>query len=73
MPTCKLIRAAVLTAATLLFVGILMEVGAQTLAHSVTANVIAIMAALASPAIMLLALAVGLLPARITRLDECLH
>jgi hypothetical protein len=68
--TCKLMRSAVLASAILLVTGILMEVLAQTMSFPVTANLLAI---LAIPAIMLVAFLVGLLPGRLTRLDECQH
>ena len=71
--TCKLMRSAVLASATLLVTGILMEVLAQTMSFPVTANLLAILAVLASPAIMLVAFLVGLLPGRLTHLDECQH
>jgi len=69
--TCKLMRSAVVASATLLVTGILMEVLAQTMSFPVTANLLAILAVLASPAIMLVAFLVGLLPGRLTHLDEC--
>jgi hypothetical protein len=71
--TCKLMRSAVLASAALLATGVLMEVLAQTTPFAVTANVIAILAVLASTAIMLVVFAVGLLPARLTHLDQCQH
>jgi hypothetical protein len=69
--TCKLMRSAVIASAVLLVSGVLMEILAQTTPFAVTANVFAVLAVLASPAIMLVAFVVGLLPARLTQLDEC--
>jgi hypothetical protein len=71
--TCKLMRSAVLVSAALLVMGVAMEVLAQTTSFAITANVVAIVAVLASPAVMLVAFVVGLLPARLTHLDECQH
>ena len=71
MCTCKLMRSAVIASAVLLVSGVLMEILAQTTPFAVTANVFAVLAVLASPAIMLVAFVVGLLPARLTQLDEC--
>lgn len=73
MSTCKLMRSAVLASAALLATGVLMEILAQTTPFSLAANVIAIVAVLASPAVMLVAFIAGLLPARLTRLAECQH
>ncbi len=50
-----------------------MEILAQTTPFTVTANVLAIVAVIASPVVMLVAFLVGLLPARLTRLDQCQH
>lgn len=73
MFTCKLMRSAVLASAVLLATGVLTEVVAQTTPFSIAANVIAIVAVLASPAVMLVAFIASLLPARLTRLAECQH
>ncbi len=73
MVSCKLMRSSVLVAGGLLALGILLEVLAQTTPLPLTANLLAIVAILASPAIMLAAFLVGLLPARLTHLDECQH
>ena len=73
MRTCKLMRTAVLGSAALLVGGVLMEVLAQTTSFTISANVAAIGAVLGSAILMLAAVVVGLLPTRITHLDECQH
>jgi uncharacterized membrane protein YeiH len=73
MRTCKLMQTAVLGSATLLVGGILMEILAQTTPFTVSANVAAIGAVLGSAILMLAAFVVGVLPTRITHLDECQH
>lgn len=73
MPACRFLRTLVLTSAALLLLAILMEAIAQTTSFPISANVLAILAALSSPALMLVAFALALLPARLTRLDHCQH
>lgn len=73
MRTCKLMRTTVLGSAALLVGGVLMEVLAQTTSFTISANVAAIGAVLGSAILMLAAVVVGLLPTRVTHLDECQH
>ena len=73
MPACRFLRTLVLTSAALLLLAILMETIAQTTSFPISANVLAILAALSSPALMLMAFALALLPAGLTRLDHCQH
>jgi hypothetical protein len=73
MPACRFLRAVVVASAALLLLAILMETIAQTTSFQITVNVLAILAALSSPALMLLAFALALLPARLTHLDHCQH
>jgi hypothetical protein len=66
-------RSAVLVAATLLVSGVLLEILAQTTPYAVPATHFALLAVLASVGVMLVAFLLGLLPARLTHLDECQH
>lgn len=73
MRTCDLMRSAVFSAAALLVSGVLIEILAQSTAAAVPASHVALLAVLASPLVMLAVFVVGLLPPRLTHLDECQH
>jgi hypothetical protein len=71
--TCKLMRSAVLVSAALLVAGGSIEVLAQMTSFAVPTSHLALLAVLASAGVVLIAFVVGLMPARLTHLDECQH
>jgi hypothetical protein len=71
--TCKLMRSAVLVSAALLVAGGSIEVLAQMTSFAVPTSHLALLAVLTSTGVMLIAFVVGLMPARLTHLDECQH